>query len=350
MDPGFVPKMKTSPVLLSMGRHAYSRLSHREVEAKALNVSLKVIMPAILASSALLYQQGLINTNGQSASYDWAKSIREAVIGSWVIQNTRGLFPLFGILFSAYEAGKQGTEADKLKALATTVPTMLFGWTGVKVMQGYQNSRLAEDYKALYHVFHPVAPHAQKSLKHWFDRCPDHVIDETRALLTDEKGTPLQHPLKPTLQQLSETLHGLFSAKGAHHGNPPLEVLQQHHARLSELQQGIVTYAELLYETRVLHDKQAMQHLIATTRHIQNPARRLNNWLCPAFGYIIAGMLLSTPVSNWLKNRIDKRSLKIQPAIDSTGFNRLTTQASLQGSGVSIPASLQVPVDCLFQF
>jgi hypothetical protein len=295
--------------------------------SKAVTLSIRPLIPMIIAGSALLYHQGNeVNKPGGGERAAWWKILLESALAYTVLANTSGVYPLFGIGLAAYRAGQKPNALEQVKAVVNTAITMLLGYIGVQFMGGMNKMAVEMEDRAIY----SVVPNLKKSgasnkeqqlinrwLQHLRKQGNSFPVVEDRQLFTDLR----QHVI-----DLSEKLRKLYSGKGAPKpGSDKFKALSEE-ALLLKTQAaeklellGKDAYKGLIDKTASQVDqaaareaKHAARNLAANIHHSQSAWTRMVRGMNPLFGYIIMGLVVGAPLARWINSWIGQKRPDLQ--------------------------------------
>ncbi|MEM0951275.1 MAG: hypothetical protein AAGI66_03920 [Cyanobacteria bacterium P01_H01_bin.74] len=275
---------------------------------KIVNVPVKALIPAVIASNVLLYQEGL----HLGSPFGWLTTLAEASSATWLINNTQGIYPLFGLALASYRVGGNRSRAGRLKAITETAITLGLGWLGVKVMTGINQLSDRKDLLALHHfIFENNSALAGLPADSRSVQVRDWIVGLPEEIMQNEESQP--NIVKTTFARLVNHLNEWHQRKARMNPNFKPKELD---IRLFMLEQDMFHALKTLRDNQDLIAVQLMTHtkeehqdfIAALTQKVvdtHSPLKAFNRLFNPVFGYIVAGFFLSRPIINWVNRRID---------------------------------------------
>ncbi len=186
---------------------------------KAIELKLVPLLPLVLAVSCLLYEHGLEQTRTQahygpdgssSQGRRWHDILTKSAVASLIIEHTKSVYPLVGLLYAAYKTGQAPTTMQKLQAAVAIASTLSFGFLGFHFLKHFSLHVLdGEDQDIAKALKHPqLRPWLEGLNRGYYHGDARALGDALMALETlyDEK-TLLK--ANPQLSPLDEKLQGL---------------------------------------------------------------------------------------------------------------------------------------------
>jgi hypothetical protein len=288
---------------------------------KIVALSLKPLIPMIIAGSALVYNQGHESTKpGGGEPGAWMRILAESGLAYAVLENTSGIYPLFGIGLAAYRAGKQSNAMDQVKAVINTAMTLFMGSVGVTFFKGMSNMAAQMDDHRIFRLLHDqnAAGGAQGThIQDWMA----HLGDEAENHHWNQESRQAFGGLHDTLQQLRDRLRQRYPEwLPQADRRPPLHPDSQEFRDVSEhilkLKEDAAEHFAALGEDafgRLGRDtQQAAKHLMSAIDHSQSTWTRMVRGMNPIFGYIIMGLMVGAPLAKWINSGIGRRRPDLQ--------------------------------------
>jgi len=288
-----------------VGRAMYGSLNARQLNARAaVSVPLVPMLPLIVAGGAMLYHQGNEATKPNGGDKNaWLNILLESAIGTWVLKNTTGLYPLFGLGLAAYRSGQKHTAQEKVQAMVNTGICMLLGWAGVHLFESFAEAGRANDDHIIKNALKGEGKHEAK-FKKWVDTHLTNLATSNE----DAKG------LKDALAELGTTYKdqdALYAKTGKYGGKPEWEVLEPFRNKIMELKSNIAERVEKigaeLFSTVEYENKSAVRAALAKIEDSQSSFTRFNRAMNPIYGYIITGLVIGTPLAKWISSKIGEK-------------------------------------------
>ena len=264
---------------------------------KFVRVSLKPLVPLILASSALVYHEGqqakLAQQSNQPYRNSWQSIVAESALGCMLLKYTSGIYPLMGLGVAIYRASKQDNALDQLKAAINTGVTMGMGFLGANaldstLLERLENGKIRDIFEA--------NPDQGKHLHDWIEKLKGHSEE------------PLQHmgeQLAQLKHQLTEELPNLEKDKADR------SVIQAMRDTIgetkSQLGDKILEYKGAALAEAPEHAQDAAQNLLRRLAESQGAVTKLTRAINPVCSFMAAAFLLGTPLSNWINGRLEHR-------------------------------------------
>ncbi len=272
----------------SVGTFA-SRLTSQATRVMGGSISSnRVTLPLLELGLALplgitfLYELGEAKRLGhEQTGKNWLYALGEGGLTQAIVQTTRGVYPILGLGWIAYNVGLAKNRLEKLKAGVSTAVSMALGYLGLYVGMGFNNTLRYFDAKrlmgsqdsVLYKLINHLPPNA-------LDAHPDlkQAIDTLHT--ASQKMTALFEASTPyTDQEIKETIAAFEEAQG--------KVL----AKIGDLSERQL--CRLLPEA-----KGGLEKLAAELEPLQiyQGFRQLN----PLFGYLMAIGFIGIPLAKIL--------------------------------------------------
>jgi hypothetical protein len=269
-----------------------SRSASRAGAEKALELRLLPLLPFIITASALLYHKGAESVRGTPSQHSIGRMMLESGLGYWVVENTKGVYPLWGAALSAYRAGQKPNALEKLKAVVSTATTLGMGYLGVHLFAGLSEGALQiEDREIAYYLNKP-------EFKTWSQK------------LLQEPPESAAHELGKSLEALRAKLaeqESLF-AKGA---RPDWKMMKPMKADVANLKSELFARMQQADESVFAHAGQDFKKLFAGFRGTmitsQEAYVKLTRAMNPLFGYIIVGLMGGAVAARYLNTKLEER-------------------------------------------
>jgi len=275
---------------------------------KLVQVSLKPLLPLILAASALTYHEGqqkrLSEEGNGKASSSWPAIIAESTLGCLLLKHTAGVYPLLGLAIAIGRASKENNALDQLKAVISTAVTMGMGFLGANLLDSELMEKL--DNKKIKNLLETKGEPGTK-LGEWMKSLVGHENEHLKTLGRDLGG------LKAAYLELTR----LKSDKDAEHTvaiQKELEKINQFKAQIAEkLDQAM----ELPKEEMSTVHKQALkladshgakdtaQSLMKHIAEDQSGITQITRVANPVCCFMFSAFLLGAPLANWINGHLE---------------------------------------------
>lgn len=297
---------------LASGMQRVLRGQPAPATTKAIEISFRPLLPLILAGAGLLYNQGRETAKGREGEHQaWLRILAESTLAYAVLANTSGLYPLAGIALACYRAGQQNNRLDAIKAYVNTAITMTMGYAGVKLFKLMANADAGIDNEMILNALKPqdgkLGGDSHK-VQGWLNQLVGHEDESVRTL-----GRNLQD----LSDELGKNVDNIKASKK--HGNSPavLEEAERIGERLKQLKtEATENFAKvkkqalqpLESESQRKMATNLMSHIEYSQSGLVKGLRAMN----PIFGYIIAGLMVGTPVAAFVNRQIEKRKPELR--------------------------------------
>jgi hypothetical protein len=298
---------------------------------KAVALSIRPLIPMIVAGSALLYHQGTeANKPGGGERNAWWNILLESSLAYLVLRHTSGVYPLFGIGLAAYRAGQQPNALEQVKAVVNTALTMFLGYVGVQFMGGMSKMADQMDDQAIYRALRDQTMMGQRKPERHINQWLQHLDDRAQNFLdpADAKGTravrKLYGDLRQNLLELKEKLAQLnpawTSETSRFRTNPPNPGSQRFQTLVDESMKLKAQAAEKLevlgkdaYKGMANKEaRKAAKGLMGNIHHSQSAWTRMVRGMNPVFGYIIMGLVVGAPLARWINSWVGQKRPDLQ--------------------------------------
>lgn len=317
------PPMNLGGMIRQSGRSIYKGLLGRPFSSvgaeKVLELKLAPIILAVVTGAALLYNQGAESQKGNSNSGFWKRVLLESGLGYFIVDNTKGIYTLWGLGLGAYRAGQKPNLLEKAQAVATTFTTMALGYLGIHLGASFSEAanelEEREMLKALNH----------EQMERWITRLEGEADEGAKAL-----GAALRKYKNKLLEQ-----DALFKAGAAIDWKAMRPLRHEIAALKSEVFQGLSTVDGAIANPRGPLVQKAFKTFAEALNSSQEAYIKLVRSLNPLFGYVILGLLVGTPVANYISRQIAQRfpQWKNMTFKDLFGVSALPEASASHGGG-----------------
>lgn len=260
---------------------------------KAIELRLGPLLPLLLTASALLYHQGEISKKPDPHPLKPGRMLLESGIGAWVIENTRGIYPVWGMAMAAWRAGEQKNVLDKLKTLTTTATSMALGFVGVHLFSGLSEASLEIEERDIAKRLN------SPEIRYWQDKLRQHPPDSPTHLLS-------QH-----VDHLREQLNQQVSLLDRKQARPTWQALKPLKAEIAEQKARVHAHLSPLDDTLIRHNSRHLQNTVRQFRQAISGSQELTTKLArsmnPVFGYTLVGLMLGSLLSKQLHALLEAR-------------------------------------------
>lgn len=282
------------------------RLSQAGAE-KAIELRIGPLVPMIATAAALLYHQGMQETSPHGDPGSWKRMLAESALGTLVIENTKGIYPIWGGLLSAYRAGQKQKALDKIHAVVNTVTTLITGFMGVHLFAGF--SEMANEIE-------------DKDIHRYLDRPGMKGWANHLAASPDAEVSGLGQALNTLRQRIA--VHHAMIGQGSHSDWDGMKAVS---SEISELKAEVASKFATLEEKAVkplgFEKAKVYEAFREALAGSQDSYIRLVRSMNPFFGYIIVGLMAGTAIASFANKKIDAYLKQRFPNIDKMKFRQL---------------------------
>lgn len=298
-----------------VGRSVYGKLNAGQLNSRsAVAVPLTPLLPLIVAGGALLYHQGNEASKPHGGDKNaWLNILTESALGYFVLKYTTGIYPLFGLGLAAYRSGQKHTAQEKVQAMVDTAVCLLMGWVGVHLFESFAEAGRANDDHIIKNALLGKGKHEAK-FKQWIDTHLNKMATQDE----EAKG------LKTSLAELKSTLlqkDALYDKKGKYGGKPEWEVVEPFRDKVmalkSEVTERVEQLGSKLFSNVEAESKPAVRAALAKIEDSQSAFTRFNRAMNPIYGYIIVGLIIGSPLAQWISSKIGSK----RPDLKSKQFH-----------------------------
>jgi hypothetical protein len=290
---------------------------------KIVALSFKPLIPMIIAGSALIYNQGHESTKpGGGEPNAWMRILAESGLAYAVLENTSGIYPLFGIGLAAYRAGKESNALDQVKAVINTAITLFMGSVGVTFFKGM--SRMAEhmDDQSIFRMLHDQdqsgAARGTTHIRDWMRHLDREAVNPYWNRDSQQAFRDLHHSLEGLQRKLGRMYPDLLPV--GRRSRPPLRPDSDKFRSVSEKIMQFKTKAaedfallgEDAFRGLGQNTQSAAKRLISRIDHSQGTWTRMVRGMNPVFGYIIMGLMVGAPLAKWINSWIGRKRPDLQ--------------------------------------
>lgn len=288
-------------------RQTVKRIVPTAANDKFVQVSLKPLVPLILATSALVYHEGqqkkIAEEGNTEAKSSWQGVVTESTLGYLLLKYTSGVYPLLGFGLAVARASKEDNALDQFKAVINTVMTMGMGFLGANIMDPDLMAQMENG--KIKKLLECGADKAQQAhLKTWIKDLTESKIetpeDENHLKAMGEHLADLKKKLLDELPDLEKS-----KDRGA------AEKLKKVHEEISELKSSLAERISAAGEKALEKAPSEMEHLaqgllerLADSQSAMTKMTRVVNPICC---FMASAFLLGTPISNWINRKLEHR-------------------------------------------
>jgi hypothetical protein len=283
-------------------RQTVKRIVPTAANDKFVQVSLKPLIPVIMATCALVYHEGqqkrLAEEEGVEAKSSWQRIVAESTLGYLLLKYTSGVYPLLGLGLAIGRASHENNALDQLKAAISTAVTLTMGFLGANIMDPDVLERL-EDGK-LKKLFECGGDQGKQGhLAAWIDQLKSHADD---------------HPLKAMGEHLaglkSNLLNELPVLEKAK-DKESLAKLKLLRENISQLKAGlgekIAEVGEAALDLAKPEATPIARSLIERLAESQSAMTKLTRVVNPVCCFMASAFLLGAPLGNWINSKLEHR-------------------------------------------
>lgn len=295
IPPGAKPPINLGGMIRQSGRSLYKGLLGRSFSSvgaeKVLELKLGPIALATVAGAALLYNQGAESTKGDGANMGfWKRVLLESGLGYFIVDNTKGLYTLWGIGLSAFRAGQKPNLLEKVQAVASTVTTMALGYLGIHLGASFTEAAHELEEREMFKAL------SNPDMERWIQRLEGEADAGPKAL-----GETLRR-FKTKLAEQDE----LFRS-GIQQDWKAMRPMRREIAGLkADVFGKLTSLDEAIVRPKGLPVQKAFKVFAEALGSSQEAYIKAVRALNPLFGYIILGLLVGTPVAKLINKQIEK--------------------------------------------
>ena len=290
------PPLQLGGVIRQSGRSLYKGLLGRSFSnvgaEKVIELKLGPIALAIAAATALIYKQGSeSNKPGGGDKGFWKRVLAESGLGYFIVDNTKGIFPLWGLGISAFRAGQKNNLLEKAQAMVETATVMTLGYLGIHLGASFSEAANELEEREMFKNLN------SEPMEKWIQRLEKEADPQAKAL-----GGALRS-LKIKLGEQNQ-----WVKKGARQDWKAMRPLRKEVAGLkSEVYEGLTKLDEALVHPRGLPVQKFFRPFQEALLSSQEAYIKLVRSLNPIFGYMITGLLIGAPVAAFLNKILAAR-------------------------------------------
>ncbi len=306
----------TAPAVSHFGPHpgdqlrqTVKRIVPTAANDKFVQVSLKPLMPVILATSILGYNEGrsksLAEAQNTEAHSSWQSIVAESTLGYLILKHTSGIYPLLGLGLSVGRASRQDNALDQLKAVISTVIPMGMGFVGANLMDPDVLDKM--DNLKLKALLTGQGDKAKElHLLEWLNALMEHPTDH----LPEGEASPV-HAMGEQFMALRDKLLIELPQLEAAKDKASIEKLKGFPEQLSELKASLAQHIGTVGEGAIEHAhadvRPIVQQLMERLANNQSTMTRFTRFVNPICCFMASAFLIGAPLANWINRKLEHR-------------------------------------------